>query len=116
RIEFASGTVANVTASRVSTSAQRKFRVFQAAQYLSLDFGSGEVRLVTKTDGPGVGGMPAIDTQNWNLEKGDALLAETTSFVQSILNDRPPVVTGRDGMRALELAETIVSAIAQRAR
>ena len=48
RIEFANGAVANVTASRVSTSAQRRFRVFQANQYVSIDFGSGEVRRVTK--------------------------------------------------------------------
>ena len=41
RIEFASGAVANVTASRVSTSAQRRFRVFQPNQYVSIDFGSG---------------------------------------------------------------------------
>ena len=48
RIEFANGAVANVTASRASTSAQRRFRVFQPNQYVSIDFGSGEVRRVTK--------------------------------------------------------------------
>src|SRR5690606_24413942 len=48
RIEFANGAIANVTASRVSTGAQRRFRVFQPNQYVSIDFGSGEVRRVTK--------------------------------------------------------------------
>jgi predicted dehydrogenase len=106
--------VANVTASRVSSTAQRKFRVFQAAQYLSMDFGSGEVRLMTKKDGVSASGMPEIENEIWNLEKGDALLAETSSFVQSIIQNREPVVTGRDGIRALELAETIIGCINSR--
>src|SRR5262249_29618086 len=49
RIEFESGAVANVTASRVSQNSQRKFRVFQKDQYLSIDFQAGEVNLLTKT-------------------------------------------------------------------
>ena len=47
RIEFANAAIANVTASRVSTGGQRRFRVFQANQYVAIDFGSGEVRRVT---------------------------------------------------------------------
>lgn len=49
RIEFESGAVANVTASRVSQNTQRKFRVFQREQYLSIDFQAGEVNLLVKT-------------------------------------------------------------------
>jgi predicted dehydrogenase len=116
RIEFESGAVANVTASRVSLQAQRKVRVFQESQYLSMDFGSGEVRLMTKT-GDWLGeGVPPIETQIWNLEKSDALMAETESFVDSCLNNKPCVVSGEDGMRALRLAERILGAIDQRHR
>ena len=111
RLEFKSGAVANVTASRVSLNAQRKFRVFQGAQYLSLDFGSGDVRLMTKTSEAGDGAMPTIDTEAWNLEKADALMEETKSFVRSVTEDAPVVVTGWDGLRALELAEDILSKI-----
>ena len=74
RIEFESGTVANVTASRVSQNTQRKFRVFQPDQYLSIDFGSGEVNLLTKM-GPWSEGEIPLDAESWNLEKGDALFA-----------------------------------------
>lgn len=111
RIEFENGTVANVTASRVSLLPQRKFRIFQAAQYLSLDFGSGEVRLINKKNEIDANGMPAIETESWNLEKSDALLSETKSFVNSILNNAPCVVTGEDGVEALKLAEQIIYAI-----
>ena len=111
RLEFKSGAVANVTSSRVSLNAQRKFRVFQAEQYLSLDFGSGDVRLMTKAGEAGPGAMPSIETEAWNLEKADALMEETKSFVRSVTEDAPVVVTGWDGLRALELAENILSKI-----
>src|SRR5690606_19706960 len=92
RIEFANGTVANVTASRVSQKTQRKFRVFQKDQYLSIDFGTGEVNLLTKTGdwdfSNGIEDVP-LDAEAWSLEKGDALLSETQSFVNAIQNNTP---------------------------
>ncbi|MCB0349934.1 MAG: Gfo/Idh/MocA family oxidoreductase [Bdellovibrionales bacterium] len=114
RIEFASGAVANVTSSRVSLTAQRKFRVFQDSQYLSLDFGSGEVRLMSKTGDWVENAPPPIESEVWNLEKSDALLAETSAFVDSVMNNKPCVVTGEDGMKALRLAEQIIGAIDKR--
>ncbi len=115
RIEFANGAIANVTASRVSTAAQRRFRVFQAHQYVAIDFGSGEVRRVTRrTDWRE--GQAALDEESWSLDKGDALLAETQSFVAAIRDDRPCEVSGADGFAALELAERIIANIERRAR
>lgn len=110
RIEFENGTVANVTSSRVSQKAQRKFRMFQENQYLSVDFGSGEVNLMTKI-GEMKGGEIPLEADAWSLDKGDALLAETESFVNCILSDTEPVVSGRDGLVALELAEQIIESI-----
>ncbi len=113
RIEFESGTVANVTASRVSQKSQRKFRVFQDSQYLSIDFGTSEVNLLTKNGDWKDGELP-LEAESWNLEKGDALLAETKSFVDAVLNNKECVVTGEDGLVALRLAETINQDIARR--
>ena len=113
RIEFVNGAIANVTASRVSTTPQRRFRVFQPNQYVSIDFGSGEVRRVTK-DGEWREGATPLREETWNLEKGDALLAETKAFVDAIVADRPCVVSGADGVAALELAEMIGADIARR--
>lgn len=107
RIEFQNGAVANLTASRVSQNSQRKFRVFQPDQYVSMDFQAGEVNIITKT-GEWKGEDLPIDHQQFNLEKGDALLAETKAFVDAIVNDRPVLVSGRDGLRALRLAEAII--------
>jgi predicted dehydrogenase len=113
RIEFANGAIANVTASRVSTTAQRRFRVFQPNQYVSIDFGSGEVRRVTK-QGEWHEGAAPLHEEAWNLEKGDALLAETKSFVAAIVEDRPCEVSGGDGVAALQLAEMISAEIERR--
>ncbi len=112
RIEFASGAVANLTASRVSQNTQRKFRVFQADQYLSIDFQAGEVNLLTKTgeisEANLASGNVPLEHENFSLEKGDALLAETQAFFDAIKNNKPVPVSGRDGMMALKLAERIV--------
>ena len=113
RIEFENGAVANVTASRVSTTPQRRFRVFQPNQYVSIDFGNGEVRRVTKQGDWREGAAP-LHEEAWNLEKGDALLAETKAFVDAIVTDTPCVVSGADGVAALQLAEMIGADIARR--
>lgn len=113
RIEFASGTVANVTASRVSQNSQRKFRVFQPQQYLSIDFESGEVNLLTKT-GEWQDNQIPLEHDAWSLDKGDALLEETKDFVEAIRYGRSCRVTGRDGLIALRLAEQIIEDIQRR--
>lgn len=107
RLEFDCGAVANLTASRVSQNTQRKFRVFQEDRYVSIDFAAGVVNILTKTGDWTDGGLP-LDHEEFNLEKGDALLAETKSFVEAVRDDGPVPVSGRDGLRALHLAERIV--------
>jgi len=113
RIEFDNGAIANVTASRVSTDAQRKFRVFQQRQYVSIDFDRGEVRRVTST-GAARPEVTGLSEEGWSLDKGDALLAETRAFVAAIRNEQACVVSGWDGRRALELAEMIIADIERR--
>jgi predicted dehydrogenase len=115
RIEFASGAIANVTASRASTSTQRKFRVWQDNRYVSIDFGSGKVQRVTSRAEWSADQSP-LSEETWNLDKGDALLAEAQAFVDAIRNDTPCLVSGQDGRAALELAEMITADIERRRR
>jgi len=114
RIEFESGTIANITASRVSMQTTRKFRVFERDKYLSIDFGKGSVDLLTKTGEWADGGIPPLNHESWSLEKGDALLAETQSFVDCVRDKKRPVVSGEDGRNALRLAEKILEKIRER--
>ena len=110
RIEFANGAVANVTASRVSTSAQRKLRVFQSRQYMGVDFGAVSVQRVTSSDDWNGDDNPLVLDET-RYDKGDALYAEIESFVNAVLGNTPVVVSGRDGLRVLELAEAILAKI-----
>ena len=111
RIEFDGGAIANVTASRVSTTAQRKFRVFHEGHYLSIDFGEGEVQLVSRAESAE---GPALREERWSLARGDALLAEVASFCNAIRTHSPCEVSGRDGVLALEVAERITADIEAR--
>ena len=115
RIGFDNGAIANVTASRVSTKAERKFRVWQDQQYVSIDFGNGKIQKVTSRSEWQEGESP-LQQQSWSLEKGDALRAEIEAFLAAIRNDTECLVSGRDGQAALELAELIMADIAQRRR
>jgi predicted dehydrogenase len=114
RVEFESGTVANITSSRVSQTSTRKFRVFQSSHYLSIDFGSGEVNLTTKLPGEFSESNLPLEFESWSLEKGDALLEETKAFVRAILQDETPIVSGQDGLIAMQLAEDIRTDIYRR--
>ncbi|MEE9186485.1 MAG: Gfo/Idh/MocA family oxidoreductase [Bacteroidota bacterium] len=125
RIEFANGCVANVTASRISQRKMRKMRLFQRDAYISIDFSEGlaEVfRLVDDTD-------PAADKtmllgeigegkykrkivfEQPEVKEVNALKVELDSFLRSIRDDREPVVTARDGLRALQVADEILQKI-----
>ena len=61
-------------------------------------------------------GQAALEEDSWSLDKGDALLAETKSFVAAIRENRACEVSGADGVAALELAERIIAEIEQRGR
>lgn len=113
RIEFDSGTIVNVTASRVSMQTTRKFRVFETDKYLSIDFGKGNVDLMTKK-GEWSATTSPIHHETWSLEKGDALLAETQSFVDCVTNNTKPYVSGTDGLAALTIAEQVQKDIRER--
>jgi predicted dehydrogenase len=104
RIRFANGCVANTTASRVSLKTERKLRIFEDAAYISLDLQQKILTLIRKREGePQPGQLPVI-IEEANLEQGDALKSEIESFLDCIRNNRRPLVSGEDGLRALETA------------
>lgn len=113
RVEFESGAIANLTASRVSINPIRKFRVFQQDQYLSIDFEKGELSLTTRTGEWKDGNIP-LEHNSWSLSKSDAILEETKSFLEAIQNNTPVLVPGEDGVKALKLAESILEDIQRR--
>lgn len=113
RLEFANGCVVNATASRVSDKRMRKFRIFEANAYFSLDLGDHKLSVYRKQeDQDPDASVPGIDVNEQTFEKSDALMEEVRAFVHAIKNNVPPVVSGDDGKRALEVALKVKQAIA----
>ena len=104
RIRFANGCVANTTASRVSMKTERKLRIFEDAAYISLDLQQKILTLIRKRDGEPQPGQLPVNIEEANLEQGDALKSEIESFLGCIRNNKRPLVSGEDGLRALETA------------
>jgi predicted dehydrogenase len=111
RLRFANGCVANVTASRVSLKTERKLRIFEDAAYISLDLQQKILTLIRKREGVPQPGQLPVTIEEANLEQGDALKSEIESFLDCIRNDRPPIVSGEDGLRALETAIRITEQV-----
>ena len=107
RIQFESGCVANVTASRASVKTERKMRLFQHDSYISIDFQNKQLDIYRKGDGEQHPGIPAIEAEQHTFDQDDALMSEISSFLGAIRNDKPPMVSGEDGLRALETALAI---------
>lgn len=103
RIEFTNGTVANVIASRVSDSKMRRIRVFQPNAYLSLDFAEQTLDVAwpqPRDDRE----WPDIARERVVLEPVKPLDAELAAFANSVQTGAPPMVDGRVGLEALEVA------------
>ena len=110
RIRFASGCIANVTASRISRERVRKARVFQADSYVSIDYATQELevyRLVSTN-----GGQPHIQGGRVEIANDEPLRRELTDFVGALRDRRRPLVDGRDGRAALALASRVADIIA----
>ena len=113
RIRFANGCVADVTASRISLKAERKLRVFQADAYLSIDLQQKILTVIRKKDAAPVESPAQVSIEEDSFDQGDALLAEIEAFLRSVRAGSPPVVSGEDGLRALETAMQITRLVQQ---
>ena len=112
RLEFASGCVANLTASRVSTERIRKLRFFQPRQYISIDYGRQDVLVFTVGDSDATPSVnPQIGVVKPPIKPEEPLRAELRSFLDAVRQRSTPTVTLEDGRRALALALQIVDDI-----
>jgi predicted dehydrogenase len=125
RIEFENGSVANVTASRISQKKMRKMRMWQRDAYLSLDFITGvtevyrlippdvaDVKNFISFGEIGIGDKKKLVVYEQPEQKEiNALQHELQLFIDAILNDKKPVVSGEDGLKALRVAEIIIQKI-----
>ena len=105
RLRFASGCIANVTASRISKERVRKIRFFQPDAYLSIDYAAQEVegwRLVRRE-----GARPAIEGGPLPVARDEPLRRELADFINAVRTKTAPLVDGDAGRRALALATRV---------
>jgi len=109
RVEFENGCVANLTASRVSFEKVRKLRFFQPHDYISVDYASQTGTMVSLR-------MGRVIEKKLEPPNGEPLKLELEAFVRAVEARSAPVVSGEDGLRALELAMSINEEIARRSK
>ena len=119
RLRFASGCIANITASRISRERVRKARFFQKDAYVSIDYAAQELevyRLVQHPSTDARGGLSGVEGQTprpiiqggkLDVVREEPLRRELEDFVDAVRHGRAPGVTGRDGRDALALATRV---------
>lgn len=105
RLTFEDGTIADITASRVTKDVVRKMRIFQEDSYLSLDYVTQDTAIFKKTEGK-------ILKERIKIKKKEPLKKELKSFVECVRTGKRPLVSGVEGRRALQVALAIIEKIA----
>ena len=130
RMEFESGCVANLTASRISTERVRKLRFFQPREYVSIDYGRQDVlqfrvtaeekfsldrlrEMAGSASGPTI---PGVAVNKPIVQAEEPLHAELKSFLEAVRRKGKPLVTLEDGRAALAAALSILSSIHEHSR
>lgn len=115
RVEFPSGAVASVTASRIARERVRRLRIYQAEGYLSLDLATGKGEFLRLRHGwiPGREASLEEVAERIPLEApaADALGLELASFLHAVRGEQEAVVSGGEGRAALQLALRVTEAI-----
>ncbi len=125
RLQFKSGCVANVTASRISQNKMRKMRLFQRDAYISVDFAQGLAEVFRLLDEGDTKTKPTmmlgkieqgkrkrlIVYEQPEVKEVNALKHELELFLESIRNNTTPPVTAEEGLQALEVADEIMRKI-----
>ena len=115
RMRFEDGTVASVMSSRIARDEVRKIKIFQKDLYATLDLliGSTEIYEVVNDETSKYkmtipfdykGNTKLIGYHKPDLSKGDPLRMELENFILSIQGKQLPIVSGKDGRDALEVA------------
>ena len=142
RVEFESGCIANFTASRISTERVRKLRLFQKAQYLSVDFARQELlsinveadaqakiamlmsappevrsqMLAAYTAQAGDHPSAGLSLQKDELPHAEPLCLEIEDFLHAVRHRTEPRVTAQAGRDALSLALQITASMQEHAK
>lgn len=110
RVEFATGAVANITASRIGMEKIRKMRFFQPHDYVAVDYVT-RYASISSLAPQGASGLPGVAHRRLEVEDAEPLRTEIESFLAAAETRAQPPVTGEDGRRALALALRALASI-----
>jgi len=111
RLHFPNGSVANITASRVSVNPIRKFRIFQEDTYISIDFKDHNVEIYKRIPPAPDETFPNIRKVNVDISKQEPLKLEISEFINCVRTGNQPVVSGQVGFNALKVALSVLEEI-----
>lgn len=130
RLHFEDGCVAEMTASRASTTPVRRMQVWAPEGYAGLDLAQRSVTLMQPSEEMRGGGLGSglfdpsaqarlkqdlfgrhLEVLRLDCKDGDQLTAELKHFVHCVQTGTPPRVAGEDGRNALLLAGRILESI-----
>lgn len=104
RLEFSSGAVANITASRVGTEKIRKMRFFQPHDYIAIDYATKRASISSLAPPTATGSWPGVQVKNLDIVDVEPLRAEILAFIEAARDELPSPVSGMEGRNALALA------------
>jgi predicted dehydrogenase len=107
RIRFSDGMIANINTSRVAPRRERKIRFFQPDAYISLDYEARRIQLYRKSAPASGSAFPTISADQIDVGEGDPLRDEIAAFVACVRTRSAPPVGAADGLRVMELSESI---------
>ena len=111
RVKFENGCIANLTASRISLKTERQMRIFQSDAYIAVDFDKRKTRIVGKKNAGPIAGINDVQMEEESYEEVDELEREIEAFIAAVQGGTPPVVSGQDGLRALEAALSVTDSL-----
>ena len=86
-------------------------RIFQPDTYLVVDYGEHRIRICRREPASQTGELPNLSYEEREVSGEDALEEEIRAFLRAVHERSEPVVSGRDGLQALEVAEQIIECL-----
>jgi len=105
KLIFKNGSVANLTASRISNKDMRKIRVFEKQKYISIDLLNKEI--IEHSANFNENKKLIFNHQNIKIDNYDALAAELTYFYNCIMNNNTNLDNISNAIEALKIAQKI---------
>ena len=119
-LQFENGTIANITASRLSETRIRTMSISQDKAFIALDFESQNIDIYRDASASFFVSQKEITykqesfVERVKVQKENALKEELQHFIDCILGKTEPIVSGEDDIKTLDITLRIINSINNR--